>query len=123
MRFTFVVAAGSAALALAAPSLAAPESRQFTHSIGTYARSVDDALRAAKWRTTGTKCEFRSGRTLVYCYTPDARRKGTRERIETTMRRVSSSKIRIRIKFLNSAESGIPKLVRASVQVSTVPGS
>jgi hypothetical protein len=102
---------------------AAPQARQFTHRIGVYERAVGQALEAARWRTTGTKCEFRSGRTLVYCYTPSARRGTTRERVETTMRRVSATKIRVRITFLNAFNSGIPVLVRNAVQISTIRGT
>ena len=43
--------------------------------------------------------------------------------IQTTLRRISASKIKVRIRFLGSLNSGIPKLVRAAVQVSTITGN
>jgi hypothetical protein len=123
MRTTAAALAIGLALGLSMTASATTQARQFTQRIGVYERSIDRALEGAGWRTTGTKCEFRSGRTLVYCLTPNAKRKGTRERIETTMRRVSATRIRIRITFLNALNSGIPVLVKNAVQVSTVRGT
>ena len=105
----------------AGSATAAFDARQFTYGIGSYERSVAQALEAARWRTTGTRCEFRSGRTLVFCMTR-GKRGGTQERIQTTMQRVSASKIRVRITFLNALDSGVPVLVKNAVQVSTISG-
>ena len=105
-----------------ATASAATSARQFTYGIGVYERAVGTALTNAGWRTTGTSCVFRSGRTVVYCMTR-GKRNGTRERIQTTMVRVSATKIKVVITFLDAQESGIPVLVRNSVQVSIIRGS
>jgi hypothetical protein len=114
MRLAVVAVVAGIALSINC-AMAASEARQFTHGIDLYERAVGEALERAGWKTTGTRCEFRSGRTLVFCMT-QGRRGSTRERIQTTMRRISATKIRVRITFLNALNSGIPVLVKNAVQ-------
>ena len=83
---------------LVAPAVGAPTARQFTLSLATYERAVAQGL-DPHWKNTGTVCEFRSGRTLVYCITT-TKKWG---RIQSTLRRNSATTIRITVRFIDQS--------------------
>lgn len=90
--------------ALAGPAIGAASARQFTLPIGTYERAIAQGL-DPHWKNTGTTCEFRSGRTLVYCITTSPKW----GRIQSTMRRNSATTIRISVRFI---DQGCPACAR-----------
>ena len=82
------------ASALGGPTGAA--ARQFTLPIANYERAIAQGLNPL-WKNTGTSCEFRSGKTLVYCITVSPKW----GRIQSTMRRNSATTIRISVRFVD----------------------
>jgi hypothetical protein len=95
MRFIVIIVA---ALVFASGAAASTAARQFTLPLANYEQAIAQGLNPI-WKNTGTKCEFRSGRTFVYCITVSPKW----GRIQSTMRRNSATTIRISVRFIDQS--------------------